>query len=196
MEVSEPDMTYNSNTYADNLQWNIDEVFEIIKGKVFKRNATPRLKHQRISWRISSKLANFLEGKSCEGFYAPFDVRLPVNSKKNEDIYTVVQPDICVVCDKSKLDEAGCIGAPDLIIEILSKGNNKKELKYKYEVYEESGVKEYWIIHPDEETLLVYTLVNNKYQASKLFTSGDVITTTILPDFELDLEKVFAELER
>lgn len=195
MEVREPDMTYNSNTYADYLQWNIDEVFEIIKGKVFKMNAAPRLKHQRISWRISSKLANFLEGKSCEGFSAPFDVRLPVNSKKNEDIYTVVQPDICVVCDKSKLDEAGCIGAPDLIIEILSKGNNKKELKYKYEVYEESGVKEYWIIHPDEETLLVYTLVNNKYQASKLFTSGDVITTTILPDFELDLEKVFAELE-
>lgn len=81
-------------------------------------------------------------------YVAPFDVRLPVKSNKNEDSYSVVQADICVICDKSNLDDAGCIGAPDLIIEIMSPRNNQKELKDKYEVYEESGVKEYWIIHP------------------------------------------------
>jgi Uma2 family endonuclease len=134
-----------------------------------------------------------LEGKKTEIYYAPFDVRLPVHSKKNEDIYTVVQPDISVICDPSKLDDAGCIGAPDIVIEILSPGNNRKELQNKYEVYKESGVQEYWVIHPDEQTLLIYTLVNGKYQASKLFTTGDFITTPILPDFVLDLELVFVE---
>jgi Uma2 family endonuclease len=98
-----------------------------------------------------------------------------------------------VICDPSKLDDAGCIGAPDIVIEILSPGNNRKELQNKYEVYEESGVQEYWVIHPDEQTLLIYTLVNGKYQASKLFTTGDFITTPILPDFVLDLELVFVE---
>jgi Uma2 family endonuclease len=82
----------------------------------------------------------------------------------------VVQPDICVVCDRSKLDEMGCIGAPDLIVEILSPGNNKMDLKNKYEVYEESGVKEYWIIHPNEQTMMVYTLIDKKFKPSKLFT--------------------------
>lgn len=84
-----------------------------------------------------------MKGKLCQVFHAPFDVRLPVKSKKNQDIDTVVQPDLCVVCDPSKLDDAGCLGAPDLVIEILSPGDNKRELKNKLEVYEESGVKEY-----------------------------------------------------
>ncbi len=79
-----------------------------------------------------------MKGKKCEVFTAPFDVRLPIKSKKDEDIDTVVQPDICVVCDPEKLDELGCIGAPDLILEILSPGNDKKELQNKYEVYKES----------------------------------------------------------
>jgi Uma2 family endonuclease len=121
-------------------------------------------------------------------------VRLPVKSRKNEDIFTVVQPDICVICDLEKLDEYGCIGAPDLVIEILSEGNNRKELKYKFDVYEESGVKEYWIINPMGQTLTINTLVNGKYQSSKLLTSGDEISTPILPEFILKLEDVFDNL--
>lgn len=115
---------------------------ELIKGKVFKLAAASKRKHQEILLKLAARLAVFLENKTCKTFIAPFDVRLPLHSRRNEDIYTVVQPDICVVCDRSKLDEAGCMGAPDLIVEILSPGNNKKELRNKYEVYEESRVKD------------------------------------------------------
>ena len=155
--------------------------------------AAPRRKHQQVAGELFRRISNFLNQKNCDVYIAPFDVRLPVHSKKNEEIYTVVQPDICVICDKTKLDDAGCLGAPDLVVEILSPGNNKKELQNKYEVYEESGIQEYWVIQPEEQTLLIYTLINGKYQASKLFTSGDIISTPILPGFELDLEQVFEE---
>jgi Uma2 family endonuclease len=195
-EVNEPFTGYGRYTYADYLGWEMDEMVELIKGKVFRQAAAaPRRIHQKISGKIFNRLFNFLEGHPCEVYEAPFDVRLPVKSKRNEDIDTVVQPDICVICDKSKLDELGCVGAPDLIIEILSPGSNKKELKYKYEVYEESGVGEYWIIHPDEQTVLTYTLVKGNYVPSKLFTSGDFLDSKTIPGFQLDLEYVFRDLD-
>lgn len=192
-ELNEPDIEYGRYTYADYLKWTFDEQVELIKGKIFKMSPAPKRVHQKISITIASKLYNYLKGKPCQVYDAPFDVRLPVKSKKNDDITTVVQPDICVICDPSKLDDAGCIGAPDLIIEILSKGNNKKELQNKYEVYEESGVKEYWVVSPDSQTLLIYTLVDNQYRASRLFTRGDEIRTPILPGFILALDDVFED---
>jgi Uma2 family endonuclease len=194
MEVNEPDLSYGNYSYADYLKWTMDEMVEIIKGRVYKLSAPKRV-HQTISIRISSKIFNLLVGQKCKVYSAPFDVRLPVKSRKNEDIFTVVQPDICVICDPTKLDDAGCIGAPDLIIEILSKGNNKKELQNKYEVYEESGVKEYWIVAPEGQFMQVNTLVNGKYQPSKLLTLGDEIVTPILPGFVLNLDEVFANLD-
>ncbi len=193
MEAKEPDILYGRYSYADYLKWTFEEQVELIKGKIFKMSPAPKRIHQRISIVIASKLFHFLEGKNCQVYDAPFDVRLPLKSKKNEDIFTVVQPDICIICDPAKLDDAGCIGAPDLLIEILSKGNNKKELQNKYEVYEESGVKEYWIIYPEQQSLLIYTLVNNHYQPSRLLTRGDKITTPILPGFVLDLDNVFED---
>jgi len=195
MEVKEPDLALNNYSYADYLSWTMDDMVEIIKGRVFKMSPAPKRIHQKISWRLSGLLYNYLKDKKCQAFSAPFDVRLPIKSIKNEEIFTVVQPDICVICDLEKLDDAGCIGAPDLIIEILSKGNNKKELKNKYEVYEESGVKEYWIIHPEEQTLLVNKLVYGKYISSRLLTNGDEITTPILPAFTLNLNDVFDNLD-
>jgi Uma2 family endonuclease len=195
-KVSEPYTEYGKYSYADYLTWQMDEMVEIIKGKVFKSAAAaPRRIHQKVSLIISNKIFNFLENKSCEVYTAPFDVRLPIKSKKNEDIFTVVQPDICVVCDRSKLDDAGCIGAPDLIIEILSPGSNRKELKYKYEVYEESGVKEYWVIQPTEQTLLIYTLTLGKYVPSRLFSPGDIVSSACIEGFSLDLEEVFHDLD-
>jgi Uma2 family endonuclease len=193
MKAEEPDYSYGKYTYADYLKWRLDEQVELIKGKIFRMSPAPKRIHQKVSIDIASKFYNFLKGKPCQVYDAPFDVRLPVKSKKNEDIITVVQPDICVICDPTKLDDAGCIGAPDIVIEILSKGNNKKELQNKYEVYEESGVKEYWVIHPEEQTVLIYTLVNNQYQPSRLFTGGDEIKTPILPGFILILDDVFEE---
>lgn len=194
-QIEEPFTEYGKYSYADYLTWKIEETVELIKGRVFRMVAAPRRKHQDISIKITNRLFNFLEGKTCKVYEAPFDVRLPVQSKKNEDIFTVVQPDICVICDRSKLDEAGCVGAPDLIVEILSPGNNKKELKYKYEVYEESGVKEYWVIHPEEQTLLIYTLTADHFVPSKLFTTGDIVSSSCIEGFSIDLEDVFRDLD-
>jgi Uma2 family endonuclease len=193
-KVEETLADYGQHTYADYLTWQLDEMVELIKGKIFKQAAAPRVNHQRVSGKVFSKLFQFLENKSCEVFSAPFDVRLPVKSKKNEDITTVVQPDICVICDPEKIDELGCIGAPDLIIEILSPGNNKKEIQNKFEVYEESGVKEYWLIHPNECTLIIFTLVNGKYQGSRLFTFGDKVVSQAVAGFVLDLDSVFENI--
>lgn len=194
LKVNEPDVEYGRYSYADYLKWDFDVMVELIKGKIFKQAAAaPKRNHQRISVVVTTELYLFLKGKTCQVYEAPFDVRLPVKSKRNEDIDTVVQPDICVICDPAKLDDAGCIGAPDLIVEILSPGNNRKELRNKYEVYEESGVREYWIIHPDEQTVLIYTLKEGKYQPSRLFTSGDIVESKCIVGFKLDLEEVFSD---
>ncbi|WP_154856723.1 Uma2 family endonuclease [Cyclobacterium xiamenense] len=193
-KVKEPIAGYGHHSYADYLSWQLDEMVELIRGKVFRQAAAPRLIHQRISGKIFNPICNFLQGKSCEVFSAPFDVRLPVSSRDPDKIDTVVQPDLCVVCDPEKLDELGCVGAPDLIVEILSPGNNKKEIQLKYEVYETSGVKEYWMVHPDERTLLIYTLETGKYRPSRLFTFGDRVRSQVLPGFELDLDDVFGGL--
>ncbi len=126
VQADEPFTEYGRYSYADYLTWEIDEMVELIKGKVFKAAAAPRRKHQEICGKVFSQLHVLLEGQRCKVYAAPFDVRLPVQSKKNEDIFTVVQPDISVICDAAKLDDAGCIGAPDLVVEILSPGNNRK----------------------------------------------------------------------
>lgn len=183
-----------SYTYADYLKWEFDERLELIKGKIFNMGPAPSSVHQRFAGVIFNNLYNYLQGKRCEVFIAAFDVRLPRTSKSDKKITTVVQPDICVVCDPSKIDLRGCIGAPDIVVEILSKGNNKKELKNKYEVYEESRVKEYWIIHPDEKTFMKYTLnEDGKFQPSHLLTLGDEVTTDILPGFVFSLDELFKE---
>ncbi len=164
-----------------------------MRGRIYKLSA-PNTKHQEVSRNLVVSFAIFLKNKSCKVFSAPFDVRLPVkNKKKDNEVNTVVQPDICVICDVEKVDEKGCLGAPDLVIEILSPGNNKKELKNKYEVYEEAGVREYWIIHPAEQTFSKYILTDGRFQSSRMLTIGDEVTTDILPGFVLDLDELFEE---
>jgi Uma2 family endonuclease len=184
-------LTYS---YAHYLNWVFDDRVELIKGKIFKMCPGPARLHQEISIKIASELFGFLKNKPCEVYTAPFDVRFPKDSKEDKDIYTVLQPDICVVCDPAKLDDRGCIGAPDIVAEILSPGNNKKELLNKYNVYEEFGVKEYWIISPAEKTFLKYTLdENGNYQPSRLFTLSEKVQSSVLPGFELDLDEVFED---
>jgi len=193
MQLSDLDLT-KSYSYADYLQWTFEDRLELIKGKIFKMTPAPAPLHQRISWRLSGELYSYLKNKSCQAYAAPFDVRLP-RKGENEDkkIFTVVQPDISIICNPLQVDGRGCTGAPDIVIEILSPGNNQKELRNKYEVYEEAAVKEYWIVSPQDKTFLKYTLINGAYQPSKLMTIGDIITTEILPGLELSLEIVFAD---
>jgi Uma2 family endonuclease len=194
--AKEPSFSYGGKySYADYLSWEMDEMVEIIKGKLFKWTAAPSRIHQKVANGLSFALNKFLQGKSCEIYPAPFDVRLPGKSKKNEDIFTVVQPVLCVICDKSKLDDAGCIGAPDLIVEILSPGNNRKELLNKYEVYQENGVKEYWLIHPIEHRLMIYTLKDGEFFPSKLYGPGNIVESSVLQGFQLDLEEFFRKMD-
>lgn len=180
-------------TYADYFKWKFEERVELIRGRIFKMSPAPSRRHQRITGDMFSLMNGFLKGKRCEVYIAPFDVRLPRRSKDDKDIITVVQPDICVVCDPAKLDDRGCLGAPDIVVEILSPGNNTKELKYKYDIYEEAGVKEYWIVSPQDETFLKYVLEDGRYTPSRVMVTGDLVTSSLLPGFELDLAKIFEE---
>jgi Uma2 family endonuclease len=191
MELADLDFT-KDYTYADYLKWTFEERLELIKGKLFRMSG-PNSMHQRLAFRIAGPLYNYLKGKSCEAFIAPFDVRLTRLSKDDKDIVTVVQPDLCVICDPHKVDKRGCIGAPDIVVEILSPGNNKKELNFKYHVYEEECVQEYWVVIPQEKTFLQYILKYGKYQPSRLLTIGDEVTTEILPGFVLSLDELFAD---
>src|ERR1700761_1061444 len=125
-------------SFADYLKWTFEERLEIIRGKLFKMSPAPTSPHQRLSMELSWNLASFLHGRSCRVYSAPFDVRLPHRSYRDEDIHTVLQPNLCIICDPSKVDNRGCLGAPDIAIEILSPGNNKRELEDKYWIYQNS----------------------------------------------------------
>jgi Uma2 family endonuclease len=125
-------LTYS---YAHYLNWLFDDRVELVKGKVLKMSPAPSRVHQEVLRGIFLSLGSFLKNNPCKMYVAPFDVRFPKESNADAAIYTVLQPDICVVYDQSKLDDRGCIGAPDLVVEILSPGNTKKELMYKYKLY-------------------------------------------------------------
>jgi len=181
-------------SYADYMRFEFEERLELIKGYIFKMSPAPSRIHQKISGRIYVSIYNALNGHKCEVYSAPFDVRLAKKTQDDKEVFTVVQPDIVVICDQTKLDKRGCIGAPDIVVEILSLGNNKKELINKYEVYEEAGVKEYWIVSPSEKTFFRYILDDNgKFQPTKLLTEGEEVSTTIIPGFKLVLEEVFKD---
>lgn len=183
-------------TYSDYLTWQFSEMVELIRGKVFKMSPAPSRLHQEISSRLLKFIFPLFGEKKCHIFHAPFDVRLPLPpAKKNQhQIDTVVQPDICVICDDSKLDDQGCNGAPDWIIEILSPATSKKDLTEKYDIYEHSGVKEYWVVHPYEETITPFRLdAEGKYQLLRKtpFTKGETITLGVFPGLVVDLGVIF-----
>jgi len=182
-------------TYADYLTWQFDEMVELIKGKIYKMSPAPNRRHQDIAFNITRSVGNSLAGYPCKVYPAPFDLRLPkLGEKADSEIYTVVQPDLCIVCDLSKLDDRGCLGAPDLIIEILSPSTAQKDVTEKYHLYEQSGVKEYWITDPTNETLLPYTLGDDgRYNASKMLSKSERIQSRFLPVLQLELTDVFAE---
>ncbi|MGB0880442.1 MAG: Uma2 family endonuclease [Polaribacter sp.] len=177
-------------TYADYLLWQFSERVELIKGRIFKMSPAPKRIHQEIVGNLYRDISSFVKRENCKVYVAPFDVRLS-KKKKDQLIETVIQPDICVICDSSKLDERGCLGAPDLIVEVLSRSTSKKDLNEKKELYEENGVIEYWVVHPTEATLTKFVLENKKYRIVNIFTEVDMVKSTALKDFELNLNEVF-----
>jgi len=181
-------------TYKDYLVWPDDERWELIDGVAYNMSPAPSRKHQKILRELVKLYANYLTGKTCEVYHAPFDVRLPKASEKDESIDTVVQPDLVVICDQSKLDDRGCKGAPDLVVEILSPHTAKKDMEDKFLLYERVKVKEYWIIDPHNNTVLVYKLEdNNKYGRHKINSTEDELKPGIFEDMVIKLMEVFAE---
>ena len=196
-KVEEPESPYGF-TYADYLTWNFKERVELIRGKIFKMSPAPTVTHQRISVNIVSKLLQYLKGKKCSLFYAPVDVRLkgkPFRKKKlrDDEITTVVQPDIIVVCDKEKLkDNRSIDGAPEFIVEILSPGNTRTEIKYKFDLYEENGVEEYWVVYPEYKQIQVFIL-NEKEEYGKpvIYEANENITSVVLKGLSIATNDIF-----
>jgi Uma2 family endonuclease len=178
-------------TYADYLTWQFKERLELFKGKIFKMSPAPNWRHQQISVNLTGTMWLHFKKLKCNIFSAPFDVRLVKTKQLDEKVTTVVQPDICVICDIKKLDERGCNGAPDLVVEILSPGNSKKEMGIKYDLYEENGVKEYWIVHPEEKNIFIYTLQNKKFIGLKPFIEDNTMKSPLFPDLQFLLKDIF-----
>jgi len=205
--VNEPAATYGWITsieqldfskrysYADYFKWKFQERVELIKGLIYKMSPAPAPYHQKIARKLVRNLDKYFEKKSCEMFFAPFDVRLPDAKKQvgDEQIFTVVQPDLCVICDLEKIDNRGCIGAPDLIIEILSPGNSKKEMGIKFDLYEENGVKEYWLAEPGEKVIYMYVLQKGKFTGLRPFTEDDEVCSVLFPDLKFPVKELFED---
>ncbi|MDX2135323.1 MAG: Uma2 family endonuclease [Saprospiraceae bacterium] len=181
-----------SYTYADYLRWQFEERVELLRGKI-RQLAVPSRKHQGIATGLTRLFANALWKSPCKVYVAPFDVRLTRN-RNDREATTVVQPDLCVICDPSKLDDRGCNGAPDLIIEILSPGNSRTEMKDKFELYQEAGVLEYWIVSPIEKTIQVFKLNEQGiYIGLAPKVEGDIVATPIIPNLQVDVTEVFLD---
>jgi Uma2 family endonuclease len=191
LNFSDLDLT-KQYTYSDYLLWKFEERVELLRGFIRKMSPAPSRRHQTVLQNINKRFLNRLEGAHCNVYVAPFDVRLPIPSAKKDT--TVVQPDICVVCDESKLDDYGCNGAPDLIVEILSPSNGKHDIDTKFGLYEEAGVKEYWMVEPEEKMVLVYTLQNGKYIGLRPRTVDQIVDSPLFPALKMAVNEVFDRL--
>ena len=187
--LSQLDMT-KQYSYADYLTWWFDDRVELIRGYIMKMAPAPSDGHQKYSFNLVLALGNLLGNKTCQVRYAPYDVRL-TRTVNDREIITVVQPDICVICDLTLLDARGCNGAPTMIIEILSESNRKHDLVTKFNLYEEAGVLEYWILYPLDEIIEVYHLINNKYILDKKYIEDEVISVKTIDGLEINLKDIF-----
>ena len=189
--LEKPILETENWTYYDYKNWELKkgERYEIINGGVYAM-AAPNTRHQIILMELSRQFANFLVEKPCKVFPAPFDVRLYYEEDESDN--TVVQPDISVVCDKEKLGEEGCRGAPDFVAEILSPSNTAIEMQRKFDVYRDAGVREYWVLDPENKHISVYLFDGEKI-ISRTYREKDQVPVSILSGLMIDLSAVFAE---
>ncbi|MCL2224066.1 MAG: Uma2 family endonuclease [Defluviitaleaceae bacterium] len=176
-------------TYADYLEWGEDVKCELIDGIIYNM-ASPSARHQDVVFELGSRFKNFLRGRRCKTYLAPLDVRL--NAHSFDD--TIVQPDIIILCDRTKLDPKGrgIIGAPDMVVEVMSPSTAYKDRALKHKKYMDAGIKEYWIADSENNTMEVYLLENGKYY-SRHYGGNDKVPVQVLPKLEIDLGEVFAE---
>ena len=185
-------------TYADYLKWTFEETVELIRGRIFPMSA-PLSNHQDSTGNLFNIFKTYLKGQTCKVYTAPFDVRLPKPLSRrlsDQDIETVVQPDISVICDLKKIDRRGCLGAPDLIVEVLSRSTASKDIKDKFDVYEEAGVREYWTVGVEDRTVNVFRLDSKgKYcPDQRPYVAGDAIRVGIFSDFHVAVDDIFEGL--
>ena len=183
-------------TYADYLSWQFTERVELIKGWIYKMSPAPRRLHQTVSGNLFFELKSFFKECNYKVYEAPFDIRLKKNKGTDQEIDTVVQPDISVFCDLTKLDDRGGIGAPDLVVEITSDSTMKKDYNEKFNVYEENGVREYWIVNPDAQSMEIFILNNARLESAAIFNVKEGTTQVnsfIFPGLMVDLNGLFKD---
>lgn len=180
-------------TLADVLTWPEEERAELIDGAPVMM-APPSRVHQEIVAELTRQLGNYLEGKACRVYPAPFAVRLFERpGDRPDEVRTLVEPDVSVICDRDKLDDIGCQGAPDLIVEVLSPSSLRHDRLIKYNLYQRAGVREYWIVDPSARSVQSFVLEDGHYTARDLGTTGDVLKVSVLDGCFIDLSRVFPE---
>ncbi len=182
-------------TYGDYLTWPEEERWELIDGIPWNMTAAPSRAHQEILGDLFRQISTFLLDKTCLAFFAPFDVRLPEAGEADDDITTVVQPDLSVICDPAKLDERGCRGAPDVIMEVISPATAVRDQIHKVALYEKHGVKEYWLVHPTDRLVTIRLLdAAGRYGMPRIHEAKGRLPVATLPGLEIDLDEVFRRL--
>jgi Uma2 family endonuclease len=176
-------------TYADYKAWELKpgERYEVIYGEAYAMSA-PNTAHQEMLMELGKQFANFLTGKPCKVYPAPFDVRLFYEEDESDD--TVVQPDLVVICDKEKRGTEGCRGAPDFVAEILSPSNTAIEMQRKFNLYRSAGVREYWVLDNKNKTLMVY-LFDGETLISRTYGEKDTAPVSVLNGLSIELAPVF-----
>jgi Uma2 family endonuclease len=182
------------HTYGDYLGWSEDTRYELIEGVAYAMAPAPSRRHQEVLGELFRQVANALESNPCRAFIAPFDVRLPRGAEADDEIDTVVQPDLSVVCDAAKLDERGCRGAPDWVVEVLSPGTAGHDHILKRTAYERSGVREYWLVHPADRIVTVYRLEGNRYGVPEVRELAGRQAIGVLSQVEIDWDRFAALL--
>lgn len=191
-DISQLDLS-KTYTYADYLTWRLNERVELIKGWIYKMSPAPRPLHQEVEGYLHVQLWNFFKKDKCKVYQSPFDVRLIKNKGQDDkEITTVVQPDICVVCNPNQIDDRGCVGAPDLIVEVLSTSTMKKDYNEKFNLYQENGVKEYWLVNPEMKGIQIFTLENEEYEEYETFEEKEeLVTSKLFPELHFPMHEIF-----
>ncbi|MCE9570957.1 MAG: Uma2 family endonuclease [Rhodocyclales bacterium] len=193
MGLPRRDIEYH--TYADYCSWPDDVRYELIDGVAYAMGPAPVRRHQGILLELARQVANILEGSRCRPYIAPFDVRLPKAEEIDNDVDTVVQPDLVVICDRAKLDDKGCRGAPDWVVEVLSPSTAGHDQILKRALYQRVGVREYWLVHPVDRIVTIYTLNAGSYGAPDMRELVGTLAVGVLPEIVIDWERVVRELD-
>jgi Uma2 family endonuclease len=182
------------HTYGEYLTWPENQRYEIIDGTAYAMSPAPSRTHQRMVLELSRQIGDALDDHPCEVNIAPFDVRLARQDEPDEAVETVVQPDIVVVCDERKLDQLGCRGGPDWIIEVLSPATASHDQVKKVALYERHGVREYWLVHPTDLVLTIYRLQDGVYGRPEVCELQEYTASSTCPDAVIDWERALNNL--